>query len=363
MRAPFRSLVRACLLPACLVLYVSTVHAQGARAREHKARADSLATVVRGIEQRITTADSLRDPVTAAQARLELAALVHPKTALQLVEEAVAALDTAGAPELALRAHQELADRYTASKAYEKANAQWSIIVAITGRMRDEAKGNAEARATEIARLEGEVEDLTGRLDRAVGVMAQRQDAQARREALSLDAMVAGLVLLALSVVFFTWHAGRQRKALERLRIEKDHLRAEAAEALRAKELRPPSVPVAPPGTATTAAPAPPVAPARVVPCATFTGPTADDAMLLAMVRRMGEARLNTLRDARARGDNDKVVRVVHTMKPQLVAIDAPYFQDLCGRITGAVPGADPVRWAEDLDRFEQGMARVLGRA
>jgi len=75
------------------------------------------------------------------------------------------------------------------------------------------------------------------------------------------------------------------------------------------------------------------------------------------------DAFFSEVRDARARGDNDKVVRVVHTMKPQLVAIDAPYFQDLCGRITGAVPGADPVRWAEDLDRFEQGMARVLGRA
>ena len=86
-----------------------------------------------------------------------------------------------------------------------------------------------------------------------------------------------------------------------------------------------------------------------------------EDDMLLALVRRRGEERLLTLRDARIRGDHDKVMRVVHSLKPQLVSLDAPYFSDLCGRLVTTDPNAYPQQWSADLDRFEAGMARVLG--
>ena len=41
------------------------------------------------------------------------------------------------------------------------------------------------------------------------------------------------------------------------------------------------------------------------------------DATLLALFRKRAPERLVTLRDARARGDHEKVARVVHTLKPQ----------------------------------------------
>lgn len=361
MRVQSLSVVRPLFAAGLSVLAFTTAQAQGSRAAERKARADSLAAVVQLIEQRIMVADSSRDPVAASAARLELAVLLPPKPALQLVAAAAAALDTIGAPELALRAHRELAGRYAAQKMHDRAYAEWAAIVTLTERMRDDALREAGAQRAENTALGGKVEELSGSLNRSVAVLAQRTDEHARKEELASWTIIGGAALLLLSVLFFAWHGIRRRKVLKELRAEVDRLRAELARML---------APAAPPAVVRPAVAVEEAMPPMPAPLAPVeqVGPavapaTDEEAVLLAMVRRRGEERLRTLREARARGDHDKVVRVVHTMKPQLVSLDATYFQDLCGRLVSTDPGADPARWAADLDRFEQGMARVLGEA
>jgi HPt (histidine-containing phosphotransfer) domain-containing protein len=81
--------------------------------------------------------------------------------------------------------------------------------------------------------------------------------------------------------------------------------------------------------------------------------------MLLALVRRRGAERLSTLRDARQRGDHDKVIRVVHSLKPQLVGLDAEYYTALCARLV-AQGAPQNGSWNADLDALERGMGQLL---
>lgn len=89
---------------------------------------------------------------------------------------------------------------------------------------------------------------------------------------------------------------------------------------------------------------------------------TAMDPVVLAMFRKSGPDRLTALRTARTIADNDKVVRVVHSLKPQLVSFDAERFAPLCAAITAANALADPLRWNADLDRFERDVEELLKR-
>ena len=84
--------------------------------------------------------------------------------------------------------------------------------------------------------------------------------------------------------------------------------------------------------------------------------------MLLALVRKRSLERMNTLRDARARGDMDKVVRVVHSLKPQLVSIDADRFAGVCARLVATAASENSAQWNQDLDAFEAGLEQTLGR-
>lgn len=363
------SLARPVMAAALSVLAIADAAAQHSRAAERRARADSLAAVVQRLEERIAMADSLRDPVAASTARLELAAQLPPKPALRLVEAATATLDTIHDPEAALKAHRELALRYAELKMHDKAHAEWATIVSLTERMRDDALATVRTQQAENTALAGKVDELTGSLNKAVAAIAKSNEEHARQQEFARWMILGGSALLLLSVVFFTWFGIRQRRELRTLRKEVDRVRAELVKAatsatadaapLHTRTRDAVVIPgVEADGVKTMTAPQ---APAEQV--AERAAPaTEEDAVLLAMVRRRGHERLITLREARARGDHDKVMRVVHTMKPQLVSIDAAYFQELCGRLVGTDPGTDPARWMADLDRFEEGMVRVLGQ-
>ena len=109
-------------------------------------------------------------------------------------------------------------------------------------------------------------------------------------------------------------------------------------------------------------APPPPPPPAAAAPAPVTTAAENEDAVLLELVKRRSVERLITLREARTNGDREKVVRVVRSLKPQLVSLDAAYFNELCGRLVAEE--ADPTTWAQDLDRFERGVERLIeGRA
>lgn len=314
------------------------------------------------LEQRVAEADSAGDSVAGATLRMELAALVKPFLGLKLLQEAAIGLDSAAtSPELAMRVHRELAERYTSSSALEKAGREWAEVARLSDVLRSEAASAVEQAHFMNAVAQGRIDSLTTAMSVA---KADHRNAienltaeQARREEYALYAIIGGLVLLLLSVLFFSLHIRRQRAELKEVRQELTWLRMVAKKGTEPTVV---ATSVAPPIPPKVELPQvvqpPPVAPAPAV----AAERTEEDAMLLALVRRRGVERLQTLREARATGDNDKVVRVVHTMKPQLVSLDAPYFTELCGRLVSTDPRVDPARWAEDLDRFEAGMTRVL---
>lgn len=84
---------------------------------------------------------------------------------------------------------------------------------------------------------------------------------------------------------------------------------------------------------------------------------------LTALFRRMVPERLKALKEARARGDREKMQRVVHSLRPQLVHHDAPRFEALCGRILAFDAAHPPAEWDAAFDAFilalEQALAQV----
>ncbi|MBK9175051.1 MAG: Hpt domain-containing protein [Flavobacteriales bacterium] len=88
----------------------------------------------------------------------------------------------------------------------------------------------------------------------------------------------------------------------------------------------------------------------------------APDAMVLALFRRHVPERIAALRTAREAGDNDKMMRVLHTLRPQLEAVDSDGLGALCAslRASEAVGSAD---WLSSLERLITGIEAVLGRS
>ena len=80
--------------------------------------------------------------------------------------------------------------------------------------------------------------------------------------------------------------------------------------------------------------------------------PTVLDPEVLAHVRKRAPERLATFREARARGDWEKAVRVVHTLKPLLTGLDEARFAPLCARLV-AEGEAGTSAWQTNADALE----------
>jgi hypothetical protein len=85
-----------------------------------------------------------------------------------------------------------------------------------------------------------------------------------------------------------------------------------------------------------------------------------EDSLLLGMLRKQAPERLRALREARLRMDHAKAQRVVHTLKPLLVAVDRELYADLCQRIITPTALEDERRWNADLDRLEFAVSSLL---
>lgn len=320
---------------------------------------------IASIEQRIAAADSAHDAVAGATSRLELVDLVKSYQGLKLMQEAAGLLDSVpGSAELALHVHRDLADRYTALKSYDKANHEWAEVSRLTDVLREEAVAAVEKAGFLNAVAQGRIDSLTTALGAERAAASNAMEAMAaehdRRSNLALMAIGGGVLALLLSLSCFWVYIRRQRAELKGLQQEVTWLRMVSKRSSEPTVVASSATNALPKtGLPEVLVPVPAPSPLRDGPNVAFN--PEEDAVLLALVRRRAEERLRTLRDARSRGDVDKVLRVVHSLKPQLVSLDGPYFTELCGRLVTADPRTDPARWAADLDRFEAGMVRVIG--
>lgn len=297
----------------------------------------------------IVATDPTGDIATAIRLRMALAALSKPKEAQALYEQVVHLADSTDRTEEELAARkalaQTLATRGQTKQAYEQAilvaerSAEWSAQQA-------EISG---AKADEIARRAALERDSLSTLADAGRREAELRINEAHENAEFWMLLAVGTIAIALlTIVIILLMNGRalrrQRSEIQTLRSDLSALIDRAQNKVREAAVAPvvPPVLVPPPAVAE---PVPP--------------PVALDPVIEAMFRKQAPERLATLRDARSRGDNEKVQRVVHTLKPQLVNFD-PSLAQLCARITEAGAPNDAQRWNADMDAFEKAVSRLL---
>jgi hypothetical protein len=345
----FIASIRRCLFGFIGAMALSTVvQAQGVLVPESE---EAIKAAIIQHKADIVAADSTKDVTTAIRLRMALAELSKPKEAQMLYEEAVHLSDSTGRTEDELLARnglaRTLATRGQLKQAYEEA-----LRIADKGAawMAQQAEVSG-SRADEITRAAGAQRDslLTVMEEIRRNAQARTVDAEENAEFwmfFAVGILVLALVAMVLMVVMNGRTLRHQRAEVAALREELRALTDRSQNRVR-EHVPPPS-----------AAPSS-VAPAVAPVVAPIPPPVVIDPLVVAMFRKQAPERLTTMRDARVRGDHEKVQRVVHTLKPQLVHFD-PALAQLCARLTTPQAHSDVQRWNNDLDAFEAAVARSL---
>lgn len=339
-------------LPFALALILLQAIAFG---QSSKAERDSLRMMVSAMKLAITQVDSAGPSEKAVAARIELAAIVKDKEAIPLLDAAAALSDSLNDAQLEGQVRVTLSKRLSAMGNHKRANAELLRAMELGEEI---AAAKNERQAKEIADLIGshlqERDSLIAVRDEALSLAQQhigvaQQDIATREWMLVATAALAVVIIAVLIIVL----RRAQRKSIGKLRAEVESFRSRIGEMTTVMEamqrkLERPAV-IAPPPTEHTPAP-PPIA-----------GPDAAtyDPMVLALFRKQAPERLATFKDARLRGDMEKVVRVVHTLKPSLVSLDAVRFTVLCARLVA--PGyIGSTAWNADADAFTASIEALL---
>lgn len=315
--------------------------------------ADSLKKVIADHRQEVFAADSSGDVLLGIELRSQLATLVKPKEARQLLEAAAALADSADLIDAEASLRERLGEEYAQVGDHRRAYEQAKRVV-VLDQLRLAVQGRTASDQAEnlMADARAERDSLEQRWHKELQESRYREShMEATAERWFFIALGIGAAW-ALSVVFFLVSLRRQR---DRTRAEIEALRAEITaikeaprnrfrEPVPAVELSPPPVEAEPPG--------PPIGP-----------PVAMDATALAFFQRMAPERLTALQAARAQGDQDKVMRVVHTLKPHLEALDPQGLGALCVRLRSMDPKQEQGAWETGLDQLAGGVQTLLSQA
>jgi hypothetical protein len=303
----------------------------------------------------IHRADSVGDALVAARTRIMLAPLVKPAQARRLYAEAALIADTARlAGDEGLRAHQGLMELHQASGNWRGAFEEARTVIALSEEWNDrQAQIAMELHRIDLEKVNGVRDSLQRVLAERTTLAHQRfteRQAVASRW-LRTCVILALVAVLALFVVVFAARRERlrMRSELRTIRTELEQVRAELASG--PVERIEPLVPQ--PEEPPPMKPDPTEHPVVVV-------PEAPDDLVVGMFRAQAPGRLEALRLARAVGDHAKVLRVVHTLKPQLVHIDAERFSTLCAALTAQGASDNAGKWIADLDRFEAEVGALI---
>lgn len=314
--------------------------------------------MVRAMKVAIAQADSSGPSEKAVAARLELAAVVKDKEAIPLLDAAAALSDSLNDAVLEGKARVALSKRLSAMGNHKRANAELLRALELGEEV---TAANNERQAKEMADLNAshlqERDSLIAVRDEALA-LAQLQIGSAQKEIAMREWMLVSTAALAVVIIIVLIIALRrsQRKAIGKLRAEVEGFRSRIGEMTSAMEamqrkLDRPAVVVPP-------------APNEPTPVSSpITGPNAAtyDPMVLALFRKQAPERLATFKDARLRNDMEKAVRVVHTLKPSLVNLDAARFTVLCSRLVA--PGyTGSTAWNADADAFTASIEALLGQ-
>ena len=305
---------------------------------------DSLKRAV--AEQRILLhqADSAEDVQLAIAVRLHLATMVKPKEAIRLLEEGAALARSTGRVEDEVLMLTYLARSYAAVNDHRKSYMRSLEVIALNNELASIRAERSGARTDSLLAKAKEEHMATIRADMLRQMEVEAKAARQRKITERWMIIALGLLVVAVLVVLILLFRGGKRS--QRTQAELAGLRAEVAALRLATSNR----------VRETAPDIGPEVPVKVLPEQEVAEV---DETIRAMFLKRAPERLATLREARSRNDHEKVVRVVHTLKPQLVALDTSLGQ-LCMSITAPSGDRnDPARSA-DLDRLEKAIERLL---
>jgi hypothetical protein len=338
-------------LPRLLALASLLFLAAWTYAQRGTAASDSLRSLLAQQRAAVLAADSAGAYPPRVEQRLALADLLPPTRAVELLWEAAALADSSHSLPLRLRVQDALARSAAGAgqhkTAYDAALAARQLQTDLARQEADSLRTALGGQLADSARAMNEAVLQMAGLNAALTIEAQAQRVRAERWA--WGALTVGLLLLV--AVFLLLRRLRRlnrrtQSALATLQQQVDELKE-----FRNRRRETPPAPATP-----RPAPDPPAPPAPV------DVDAAMDPVVAALFRKQGPDRLQALRAARASSDQDKVLRVVHSLKPQLAGFDAERFIPLCARITTPSAMLDARRWNADLDVLERGVESVLER-
>lgn len=316
-------------------------------------RRDSVKARIAAQRLRIAYADSARDTSAAVLARISLSALVKPKEGRTFLGQAAALAQASGDLPLAIRAHEALAGLHSATGAHRSANEELVRVARLI-----DMRNRADSLVRETAYHNVIAAQQVVHAAEKQGLQIQLQDAKEKAEAnQSLTdrwswAAVAMGILWVLTIVGLFVSLHRQRKARNRFTKEVENLQSRVAELAKSIEGL-----MAQAAMQAAQAPTPIAAPAPIADTSPMQVAMADP-MVLAIFKRQAPERIATLQAARASGDHEKVLRVLHSLRPQLDALDPQGLGVLCARLRGMQRG-HPERGA-GLDQLITGINALL---
>lgn len=315
---------------------------------------DSLKAVVAGQRALMVQADSTGQLQTAFDARIHLASLARKPEAEVLLKQAAALADSLDRPDLGAMARRILARRYARSGQHAAAYAESVLADSLqaVGDQREAAHWE-DHHAKELQSMAMERDSLVQlgaererRMAQAIVDLGERADAWMYA---AFAALITGL-LLVIGLLYRMGHVGKKRRAeIDELKVKLAQQQQPDPSGIRPSNLGKPICTLPFPGASN------PV----------------QDAVDLAMrpvakgmFSKDAPERLSTLQDARKRGDNEKLLRVVATLRPYLLGVDAERFSPLIARLKAPGAADKAELWNADLDTLEAALRELLpGRA
>ena len=316
-------------------------------AQNTKATADSLKRVISGSRAAILHADSTQNTEQAMALRIELARIVPSAEAIKLLEKAASTASYLTLEKEELEIRTTLAEHYRRSGKSLDALNEMIRIRSLMEALSKSGADDVEREQLVIRTEHRSTLDSLNSLAVAERADAEQKIAEIEERAVRWQWAAIGLgVMWVLTSLFLFYRTGkaqeRSRTSIAELRTELATLKSTSTVVSREepKQERP-----APVEQKVEAAPTEQL-----------------DAVLVAMFRKMAPERIAALDEAMVRQDHEKVMRVVQSMRPQMMGMDPELSAPLYAKLKATDAQVDPENWTAIVNDFRSALEKLLAR-
>jgi len=316
-------------------------------AQNTKATADSLKRVISGSRAAILQADSAQNTEQAMALRIELAKIVPSAEAIKLLEKAasIASYLTLQKDELEIRT--TLAEQYRRSGKSLDALNEMIRIRSLLEALSKTGADDLERQQLVFMNVHRSTVDSLNAVASAERTNAEQKIAEIEERAIRWQWAAIGLgVMWVITSLFLFYRSGkaqeRSRTSIAELRTELATLKSTSAINIREEPKRERTAPVE--------------EKIETVPAEKL------DAVLVAMFRKMAPERIAAFDEAMLRQDHEKVMRVVQSMRPQMMGMDPERSALLYAKLKATDVKVDPENWTSFLNEFRAAVETLLAR-